>query len=208
MPGEPEETRVLPVKEEKISLTIASPLNEIELRNLLFTAQHHPDGPIVIRYPRGRGVNTDWKLEFKEIEKGTGQRLRDGDDLAVISLGPLGNTVAEAIDDLENDNLSIAHYDLRFLKPIDRKLLKQVFSKHKKIITVEDGSVAGGMGSAILEYMSENKISAEVKRLGVPDKFIDHGTVEELYRECGLDKSGILEAIRSMISSKIYFKAI
>ncbi len=190
------------------NISIASPLNEIELRNLLFTAQHNPAGPFVIRYPRGQSVSADWKKPFKEIEAGTGQVLRNGDDLAIISLGPIGNDVALAIDELEEQNLSIAHYDLRFLKPIDRKLLKQIFTNHKKIITVEDGAITGGMGSAILEYMSENNYHAELKRIGVPDQFIEHGTIEELYKECGMDKQGIVKAVKSMISSKFLYKAI
>ncbi len=190
------------------NLTIASPLNEMELRNLMFTAQHHPTGPFVIRYPRGRGVTIDWRKPFKEIQRGTGQVLRTGEDLAIISLGPIGNEVALAIDELEKQNLSIAHYDLRFLKPLDSKLLKQVFTNHKKIITVEDGSISGGMGSAILEFMSENKFQAEVKRIGIPDRFIDHGKPAELYKECGMDKQGIIEVAKSMVSSKVFFKAI
>jgi 1-deoxy-D-xylulose-5-phosphate synthase len=188
------------------NLTIASPLNEIELRNLLFTAQHHPSGPFVIRYPRGQGVTVDWRKPFQEIERGTGQVLRSGDDLAIITLGPIGNEVAHTIDELEEQNLSIAHYDLRFLKPLDKKLLDQVFSKHKKVITVEDGSIAGGMGSAVLEYMSEQKYQAEIRRIGVPDRFVDHGSIEELYKECGMDKDGIIEAVKSMINSKIFYK--
>ncbi len=190
------------------NIFIASPLNEIELRNLLFTAQHNPTGPFVIRYPRGQSVSADWKKPFKEIEYGTGQLLRNGEDLAIISLGPIGNDVASAIDELEEQNLSIAHYDLRFLKPIDKKLLKQLFTNHKKIITVEDGAITGGMGSAILEYMSENNYHAEIKRIGVPDRFIEHGTNEELYKECGMDKQGIIKAVKSMISSKFLYKAI
>lgn len=190
------------------NMTIASPLNELELRNLLFTAQHNPTGPFVIRYPRGRGVELDWEKPFEEIERGTGQILREGEDLAVISLGPLGNTVAEAIDELEKLHLSIAHYDLRFLKPVDKKLLKQVFDKHDKILTIEDGSIAGGMGSAVLEYMSENNYNAEVKRIGIPDRFIDHGTQEQLYKECGMDKDAIVQTVKSMLSSKVFLKSI
>ncbi len=190
------------------NMTIASPLNELELRNLMYTAQHKPEGPFVIRYPRGRGVELDWEKPFKEIERGTGQVLREGDELAIISLGPIGNTVADAIDELEKLHLSIAHYDLRFLKPIDKKLLKQVFEKHVKIITIEDGSIAGGMGSAVLEYMSENKYQAEVKRMGIPDRFIDHGTPEELYAECGMDKAGIVDTVKSMLSSQVFLKSI
>jgi 1-deoxy-D-xylulose-5-phosphate synthase len=190
------------------NLTISSPLNEVEFRNLLFSAQHNVDGPVAIRYPRARGVMKEWKQEFLEIEKGTGQLLRDGDDLAFISIGPIGNEVAAAIDELEKLELHIAHLDLRFLKPLDEKLLKQFFKKHKKVITVEDGSVNGGMGSAILEFISEKGISAEIRRIGIPDRFIDHGTIEELYKECGMDKESIIQAAKAMIGSKVLFKAI
>ena len=190
------------------NLTIASPLNEVEFRNLLFSAQHNVEGPFVIRYPRARGVLEDWKKEFEEIEKGTGQLLRDGDDLAFITLGPIGNEVAAAIDELEKLNISIAHLDLRFLKPLDEKLLMRVLKKHKKVITVEDGSVHGGVGSAILEFASDKGISLEMRRIGVPDKFIDHGTIEELYKECGMDRQSIIQAAKSMIGSKVLFKAI
>lgn len=190
------------------NLTISSPLNEVEFRNLLFSAQHNVDGPVAIRYPRARGVMKEWKQEFSEIEKGTGQLLRDGDDLAFISLGPIGNEVAAAIDELEKLDLHIAHLDLRFLKPLDEKLLKQFFKKHRKVITVEDGSVNGGMGSAILEFISEKGITAEIRRIGIPDRFIDHGTIEELYKECGMDKESIIQAAKAMIGSKVLFKAI
>lgn len=190
------------------NMTICSPLNEVEFRNMLFTAQHNVDGPVAIRYPRARGVMKDWKKEFSEIEKGTGQLLRDGDDLAFITIGPIGNEVSAAIDELEKLNLHIAHLDLRYLKPLDEKLLKQLFKKHKKVITVEDGSVNGGMGSAILEFVSEKGIPAEIRRIGIPDRFIDHGTIEELYRECGMDKESIIQAAKAMIGSKVLFKAI
>jgi 1-deoxy-D-xylulose-5-phosphate synthase len=190
------------------NMTICSPLNEVEFRNLLFSAQHNVEGPFAIRYPRARGVMKEWKQEFSEIEKGTGQLLRDGDDLAFISLGPIGNEVAAAIDELEKLDLHIAHLDLRFLKPLDEKLLKQFFKKHRKVITVEDGSVNGGMGSAILEFISEKGIAAEIRRIGIPDRFIDHGTIEELYRECGMDRESIIQAAKAMIGSKVLFKAI
>jgi 1-deoxy-D-xylulose-5-phosphate synthase len=190
------------------NLTICSPLNEVEFRNMLFSAQHNVEGPFAIRYPRARGVMKEWKQEFSEIEKGTGQLLRDGDDLAFITLGPIGNEVAAAIDALEKLDLRIAHLDLRFLKPLDEKLLKQFFKKHKKVITVEDGSVNGGMGSAILEFVSEKGIAAEIRRIGIPDRFIDHGTIEELYRECGMDRESIIQAAKAMIGSKVLFKAI
>jgi len=190
------------------NFTIASPLNEIEFRNLLFTAQHNVEGPFMIRYPRGRGVGKDWKKEFTEIPRGTGQVLRNGDDLAFISFGPIGNDVAEAIDELEKSNLSIAHIDLRFLKPLDEKLLKNILSRHKKVITVEDGSVNGGMGSAILEFASEHGFKTEIRRIGIPDRFIDHGSIEELYAECGMDVQSIVQTATQMIGSKVIFKAM
>ncbi len=190
------------------NMTISSPMNESEFRNLLFTAQYNVEGPFMIRYPRGRGVSKDWKKDFEEIPKGSGRLLRDGEDLAFITLGPIGNDVAAAIDELEKLNLSIAHLDLRFLKPLDEKLLGQILGKHKKVITVEDGSVSGGMGSAILEFVSEKGYKTEVKRIGVPDKFIDHGTVEELYEECGMDKASIISTAKLMIGSKVFYKAM
>ncbi|MFC2089154.1 1-deoxy-D-xylulose-5-phosphate synthase [Bacteroidota bacterium] len=187
-------------------LTIASPLNELEFRNMLYTAQLQPEGPFVIRYPRGRGVLKDWKKAFTKIPVGKAQLLQDGNDLAFISIGPIGNDVVAAIDDLEKFGYSIAHIDLRFLKPLDEKLLKQVLSKHKHVITVEDGSIHGGMGSAILEFIADNKLSLNLKRLGVPDRFIDHGSIEELYKECGMDKDSIILAAKDMIGSKVLYK--
>ena len=190
------------------NMTIASPMNEIEFRNLLFTAQHNVEGPFMVRYPRGRGVMKAWREEYSEIAKGTGRMLREGNDLAFISIGPIGNEVAAAIDELEKLHLEVAHLDLRFLKPLDEKLLKNLLGKHKKIITVEDGTVNGGMGSAILEFMAENGISAEVKRIGIPDRFVDHGTIDELYKECGMDRVSIIQAAKVMIGSKALFRAI
>lgn len=190
------------------NLTIASPLNETEFRNMLFSAQHNIEGPYVIRYPRGRGVAKKMNREFSEIIKGKGSLLRDGNDLLFISFGPIGNEVGAAIDELEKYHLSIAHVDLRFLKPLDEGLLSQVLARHKKVITIEDGAVSGGMGSAILEFISEKGFSVEVKRLGIPDRFIDHGTVEELYAECGMDRPSILKTAKEMIGTKVLFKAI
>lgn len=190
------------------NITIASPLNEIEFRNMLFSAQHNVDGPYVIRYPRGRGVTKNWKQSFVEIEKGKANFLRNGEDLAFISFGPIGNEAAEAIDELEKLNLSITHLDLRFLKPLDEKSLHNLLRRHKKVITIEDGAKSGGMGSAILEFNSVNNYDAEIKRIGVPDKFIDHGTIEELYKECGMDRNSIIQAAKEMIGSKILFKAM
>jgi len=189
-------------------MVIASPLNEIELRNLMFTAQLRPKGPFVIRYPRGHGVTVDWKKPFTELEIGKGQKLKDGSDLAIISIGPIGNEVARAIVLLEKEHIGVAHYDMRFLKPLDNMLLKEVFSKFNKIITVEDGCIVGGLGSAVIEYMNDNSYRAKVIRLGIPDRFIDQGTQEELYRECGYDAEGIVMTARNMVGSKILTRAM
>jgi 1-deoxy-D-xylulose-5-phosphate synthase len=190
------------------NMTIASPLNEIEMRNMMYTAQLAPKGPMVIRYPRGRGVHADWKHPFSEVEIGKGQQLRDGNDLAILTLGPIGNQAAEAIDRLELEDISVAHFDMRFLKPLDNKLLKTVFSRFTKVITVEDASVVGGLGSAVIEYMNDNSYKAKVIRLGIPDRFVDHGTQEELYKECGYDVEGIAKAARNLVQSKILTRAM
>ena len=190
------------------NMTIASPLNEIEMRNMMYTAQLAPKGPMVIRYPRGRGVHADWKQPFSEIELGKGRQLRDGSDLAILTLGPIGNQAAEAINRLELEDISVAHFDMRFLKPLDNKLLKTVFSRFKKVITVEDASIVGGLGSAVIEYMNDNSYKAKVIRLGIPDRFVDHGTQEELYKECGYDAGGIVKAARNLVQSKILTRAM
>jgi 1-deoxy-D-xylulose-5-phosphate synthase len=189
-------------------MVIASPLNELELRNLMYTAQLDPQGPFVIRYPRGHGVTVDWKKPFRALEIGKGQKLKEGSDLAILSIGPIGNEVTRAIALLENDHISVAHYDMRFLKPLDNMLLKSVFSRFDRIITVEDGCIVGGMGSAVIEYMNDNSYRARVLRLGIPDRFIDQGSQEELYRECGYDAEGIVLAARSMVHSKILTRAM
>lgn len=189
-------------------MTIASPLNEVEMRNMMYTAQLKPSGPMVIRYPRGRGVMVDWKQAFSEVKIGKGQQLREGNDLAILTLGPIGNQAAQAIDMLEKEHISAAHFDMRFLKPLDNKLLKTVFSGFKKIITVEDASIVGGLGSAVIEYMNDNSYKAKVIRLGIPDRFVDHGTQEELYKECGYDSEGIVTAARNLVHSKILTRAM
>jgi len=177
------------------NLTIASPMNEHELRKLMYTAQLPDQGPFVIRYPRGRGVSADWQCPFEEIEVGKGRKIKDGNDLAILSIGPIGNIAEKAIVRAEKEGLSIAHYDLRFLKPLDTELLHEVGRKFKKIITVEDGVIKGGMGSAILEFMSDNNYYPVVKRIGVPDQFIEHGSIPELYQLCNMDENGLLKAI-------------
>lgn len=177
------------------NLTISSPMDEWELRNLMYTAQLSEQGPFAIRYPRGRGVKTDWKSPFEEIKPGTSRKLKDGEDMAVISIGPIGNLAAKAISRAEEKGLSIAHYDLRFLKPIDENALHEIGRKFKKIVTVEDGIIKGGMGSAVLEFMSENNYYPIIKRIGVPDHFVEHGSIAELYKLCGMDDEGIYNEI-------------
>lgn len=178
------------------NMTISSPMDEHELRCLMYTAQLPDKGPFVIRYPRGRGVLLDWKCPLQEIPVGKGRKLKDGQDLAIITIGPIGNIAARAIKRAEKDkNLSIAHYDLRFLKPLDEELLHEVGRNFKHIITVEDGSRKGGMGSAVLEFMADNGYTPQVQRIGVPDSFIEHGSIKELYHLCGMDEEGIYKQL-------------
>jgi len=190
------------------NMTISSPLNEIEMRNLMYTAQLDPKGPFVIRYPRGKGLEADWKQTFSEIEIGKGQQLKEGNDMAILSFGPIGHEATRAIEILEKEHISVAHYDMRFLKPLDNMLLKSVFSKFDKIITLEDASIIGGLGSAVIEYMNDNSYKAKVIRLGIPDRFVDHGSQEELYRECAFDAEGIVTAARNLVLSKIMTRAM
>ena len=174
------------------NLTIASPLDEHELRRLMYTAQLSDKGPFVIRYPRGRGVLLDWRCPLEEIPVGKGRRLKDGTDIAVVTLGPIGNIAARAIARAEKEQgLSIAHYDLRFLKPLDEEMLHEIGQRFQRIVTVEDGVISGGMGSAVLEFMADHGYKPDVHRIGVPDQFIEHGTVAELYHLCGMDEEGI-----------------
>ena len=174
------------------NLTIASPMDEHELRRLMFTAQLPDKGTFVIRYPRGQGQLVDWKCPLEEVEVGTGRRMREGKSVAVLSIGPIGTSVEQAIDE---SNLDIAHYDMRFLKPLDNKLLQEVGEQFKTIITVEDGSRDGGMGSAVLEWMADHGYTPRVIRLGIADNFVEHGTVEQLYEACGISKETIKKVI-------------
>lgn len=185
------------------NMIVSSPMNESELRNLMFTAQlAKQEGPFTIRYPRGKGVMTNWKTPFKEIKIGTGRKILNGKDIAVLTIGPIGNKIMAAAAALEGKNISIAHYDMRFAKPIDELLLHEVFGKFDKIITIEDGTILGGMGTAVLEFMADHGYHAQVKRLGIPDKFIEHGTQEELYAECGFDTPSIVKSIEKMVGTK------
>ncbi len=186
------------------NMIVSAPMNESELRNLMYTAQlKSTKNPFVIRYPRGEGVMPDWKTEMKEIKIGTGRKLKDGKDIAILSFGHPGNFAAAAIRELKNDDLSPAHYDMRFAKPLDEELLHEVFKKFNKIITVEDGTVKGGFGSAILEFMNENNYKAEIKILGIPDKIIEHGTPKELQHDCSYDAQSIKETVLEMMKGKI-----
>jgi 1-deoxy-D-xylulose-5-phosphate synthase len=191
-------------------LTIASPYDEHELRALLFTAQTGGKGPFVIRYPRGRGVTVDWECPFYEVEVGKGRKLKEGDDIAVITLGPIGHEAAKAIEQFESASreavvrgeaarpLTVAHYDLRFLKPLDEALLHEVGRKFGRIITVEDGARQGGMGSAVLEFMADHGYAPRISRIGIPDHFVTHGPVKDLYRLCGMDAAGILAELTAL----------
>ena len=180
------------------NLTIASPMNEHELRRLMYTAQLPDKGTFVIRYPRGCGVLTDWRCPFEEIEVGTGRKLRDGTDLAILSIGPIGNTVEEAIKEIQEKTepqLSIAHYDMRFLKPLDEKMLSEIGERFNRIITIEDGVRNGGLGSAVLEWMNDHGYHPAITRMGLPDEFVEHGTVQELRHIVGIDKEAILKEL-------------
>ena len=180
------------------NLTISSPMDEHELRRLMYTAQLPDKGPFVIRYPRGGGVLQDWRCPLEEVKVGTGRKLKDGNDVAVLSIGPIGNNVTEAIANLSGtSDLSVAHYDMRFLKPIDEDILEEVGRRFKKIVTVENGVKQGGLGSAVLEWMNDHGYQPQVIRLGLPDQFVEHGKVCELNKIVGLDAESIARAIRS-----------
>ena len=175
------------------NLTISSPMNEHELRNLMYTAQLEGKGPFVIRYPRGNGILTNWRCPFEEIKVGTGRKLRDGDDVAVLTIGPMGNDVAKVIDEIKE--LSVAHYDMRFLKPLDEDILHEVGKKFRRIVTVENGVRKGGLGSAVLEWMSDHDYDVKITRMGLPDQFVEHGTIDQLREIIGLDNESIKKAI-------------
>ncbi|MDR0938795.1 MAG: 1-deoxy-D-xylulose-5-phosphate synthase [Mediterranea sp.] len=178
------------------NLTIASPIDEHELRCLMYTAQLPGKGTFVIRYPRGRGVLADWRCPLKELPVGKGRKLREGTDIAVVTIGPIGNVAARAIERAGRERgLSVAHYDLRFLKPLDEEMLHEVGRAYGRVLTVEDGVAEGGMGSAVLEFMADHGYTPVVRRVGLPDQFVRHGTVEQLYHLCGMDEEGIFNEL-------------
>jgi len=187
------------------NMIVSSPMNEEELRNLMYTAQLPRKGnAFSIRYPRGQGVMPQWRTAFQEIEIGKGRKIRDGEGIAILTFGHIGNYAVEACELLEKQGIHPAHYDLRFAKPLDEELLHEVFTTFKKIITVEDGCIQGGIGSAVLEFMADNNYYAEVKRLGIPDEIIEHGEQIDLHRDCGFDPQGIVKEVKAMhVAAKV-----
>jgi len=187
------------------NMIVSAPMNESELRDLMYTAQlESTKNPFVIRYPRGQGVKADWKTPMKEIKIGTGRKIKDGEGIAVLSFGHPGNFVAAAIRDVKKEGLNPAHYDLRFVKPLDEKLLHEVFQNYSKVITVEDGTVVGGFGSAILEFMNQFGYKTDIKILGIPDKIIEHASQSQQQHDVGIDAASIAEAIRDMSKIEIH----
>jgi 1-deoxy-D-xylulose-5-phosphate synthase len=181
------------------NMIVSAPMNESELRNLMYTVQlDSTKNPFVIRYPRGEAVKADWKTEMKEIKIGTGRKLKDGEEIAILSFGHPGNFAAAAMREVKSEGLNPAHYDIRFVKPIDEALLHEVFQKYSKIITVEDGTIIGGFGSAILEFMNAHHYKADVKILGIPDIIIEHASQKQQQSESGIDAQHIADAIREM----------
>jgi len=182
------------------NLIVASPMNEEELRNLMFTAQLEGMGPIAIRYPRGRGVMPNWKTDFQAVKPGVGRMIREGKEVAILSIGHVGNEVVKACEELEKKGIAVGHADMRFLKPLDEDLLHTILKSYNKIITVEDGTIVGGLGSAVIEFINEHDYTASVKRLGIPDRFVGQGSMDELLRECGFDTRGIMEAVKTLVT--------
>jgi 1-deoxy-D-xylulose-5-phosphate synthase len=186
------------------NMIISAPMNEQQLRNLMYTAQLDSiQNPFVIRYPRGEGVMSEWRTTLEEIPIGKGRKIKDGEDVAILSFGHPGNFVTTAIRELRTEGINPAHYDMRFVKPLDEEMLHEIFVKFRKIITIEDGAITGGFGSAILEFMNQNNYHAQIKILGIPDRIIEHGSPKELHRECGYDAQAIAGIARSFVKDKV-----
>jgi 1-deoxy-D-xylulose-5-phosphate synthase len=177
------------------NITISSPYDECELRRLMFTATQPGMGTFVIRYPRGKGSLMEWRCPLETVEVGKGRCMHKGKDVALLTLGPLGKVMEEVVAEAEEKGISVAHYDMRFLKPIDEEILKEAGENFNHIITLEDGTVKGGLGSAVVEYMAANGYTPHIDVMGIPDNFVEHGTPDELYRICGMDKKSLLEKI-------------
>jgi len=184
------------------NMIVSAPMDEAELRNLMYTAQQKDMGPFSIRYPRGQGVMPEWKTPFKTLKVGTGRKLRNGSDVAILSIGAIGNEAVKACDALKEEGIHAAHYDMRFVKPIDEVLLHEVFAKFDHVITVEDGCIQGGFGSAVGEFMMDHGYAAKVVRLGIPDAYVEHGSQSELYKECGYDAGSIADRAREMVGTE------
>jgi len=180
------------------NITIASPYDECELRRMMYTAQPPNMGTFVIRYPRGRGSLTEWRCKLESIPVGTGRNLREGTDIALLTIGPIGKSIANVADEAAKEGISVAHYDMRFLKPIDEKILHEVANKFGHIITLEDGTVKGGLGSAVTEFMAQNGYTPRIHIMGIPDEFVEHGTTSELYHLCKMDKAAVWDVIQNI----------
>lgn len=184
------------------NMTVAAPMNEEELRNMMYTAQLENKGPFTIRYPRGNGILPDWKRPLNELQVGKGRKICDGEDVAILTIGHVGNFAVEACKELNSDGINPAHYDLRFVKPLDQELLHEVFTRFKNVVTVEDGCLQGGMGSAVLEFMADNGYKSNVTRLGIPDEIVEHGEQPELWALCGYDTQAIIQAVKKIAVSR------
>jgi 1-deoxy-D-xylulose-5-phosphate synthase len=181
------------------NMIISAPMDGVELRNLMYTAQTKNCGPFAIRYPKGRGVTIEWEKPFQMIPVGKGRKICEGNDIAIVSIGTAGNMVVEACQKLKSEGIQAAHYDMRFLKPIDEELLHYICRKHQQMITVEDGAILGGLGSAVMEFANDHNYPVHIKRLGIPDRFVTHGSMQELYRECGYDAEGITDTAKNIL---------
>jgi 1-deoxy-D-xylulose-5-phosphate synthase len=190
------------------NLIVSAPMDEEELRNLLYTAQLKDHGPFSIRYPRGKGRMSDWRKPFREIEIGRARLIKTGKDIAVLTMGTVGSMAQDAVTRLESEGIEAEHWDMRFVKPLDEACLHNIFRRFDKVLVVEDGVISGGFGSAVIEFMSDNGYQAQVKRLGVPDTFVDQGTQAELYKECGYDADSIYHTVQVMVQSRILSKAV
>jgi 1-deoxy-D-xylulose-5-phosphate synthase len=181
------------------NMIVSAPMDELELRHMMFTAQDENHGPFSIRYPRGCGCVIDWRQPMKAIEIGKSRQLSEGADLAILTIGTVGIQASRVVKMLLKDGINVSHYDMRFVKPLDEEALHIVFSNFKRVVTIEDGVLQGGFGSAVLEFMADHQYNSELKRIGIPDKFIDHGTTDELYRDYGLDQQGIYQTVKSFM---------
>jgi 1-deoxy-D-xylulose-5-phosphate synthase len=188
------------------NMVVAAPMDEAELRHMMYTAQLPRDHAFTIRYPRGQGVMPEWKVPMQELEVGKGRIIREGEDVAILTIGHIGNYAVKACQELAEEGVFPAHYDMRFVKPLDTAMLDEIFSKFDKVITVEDGCLMGGFGSAVLEYMADAGHSAKVIRLGMPDSIVEHGSQDELYKECGYDAAAIKATVVKMLEASVVYK--